>query len=259
LDYTGLEVSIALCYHKDPSMLEYVQNPNKDMHTDTTMMMFGIKRDNVSKAARFCGKNNFVFPEFYGDYYVKCAEACWKRLNKFKVKDESGELLLNVLRSQGITSQKKLENRFQKIEHAFWYDMFPIYTDWKKKWIREYERKGYFDSLTGFRYKGVFRNNQVVNFPVQGAGFHVLLWSIIELDKHLRKYRMKTRLVNQIHDSIIPIIHKNEVDDFMGIAKEIMTEKARKHFPWIYFPIEVEAELSPLGGTWHEKTEFKIK
>ena len=34
IDYSGIEVRIAACYHKDPAMISYIKDPSKDMHRD---------------------------------------------------------------------------------------------------------------------------------------------------------------------------------------------------------------------------------
>ena len=41
VDYSGLEVRIAACYHKDPVMLKYI-NTGYDMHADMAAQIFMI-------------------------------------------------------------------------------------------------------------------------------------------------------------------------------------------------------------------------
>lgn len=69
IDYGGIEVKIAACYHKDPVMLDYLNDPTKDMHTDTASQCYKIKKSDVTKKVRHAAKNQFVFPEFYGSVY----------------------------------------------------------------------------------------------------------------------------------------------------------------------------------------------
>ena len=42
LDYSGLEVRIAACYHKDKTMLRYIGDPHSDMHGDMAKQIFII-------------------------------------------------------------------------------------------------------------------------------------------------------------------------------------------------------------------------
>ena len=89
VDYKGIEVSVSACYHKDPNMIKYVSDPSTDMHGDMAAQIFKIGNfDKLIKAydtLRKATKNGFVFPQFYGDYYVKNAIslACeWGKLSK---------------------------------------------------------------------------------------------------------------------------------------------------------------------------------
>ena len=73
VDFSGLEVSIAACYHKDPVMMKYLTSDHSDMHGDMAQQIFLIKDFNRDlpehKNLRQAAKNGFVFPQFYGDYY----------------------------------------------------------------------------------------------------------------------------------------------------------------------------------------------
>jgi DNA polymerase I-like protein with 3'-5' exonuclease and polymerase domains len=42
VDYSGLEVRIAACYHKDPTMLRYIKDPTTDMHADMAAQIFMV-------------------------------------------------------------------------------------------------------------------------------------------------------------------------------------------------------------------------
>ncbi len=71
LDYSGLEVCIAACYHQDPTMIKYIKDPASDMHADMAKQIFFIKdfdkKHKSLKELRYYAKNGFVFPQFYGD------------------------------------------------------------------------------------------------------------------------------------------------------------------------------------------------
>jgi uracil-DNA glycosylase family 4 len=74
LDFSKLEVSIAACYHKDPTMLQYLESDHNDMHGDLAAQIFKINenrfnKDNDEHALLISAtKNSFIFPQFYGDY-----------------------------------------------------------------------------------------------------------------------------------------------------------------------------------------------
>jgi DNA polymerase I-like protein with 3'-5' exonuclease and polymerase domains len=111
-------------------------------------------------------------------------------------------------------------------------------------------------SFTGFTAEGVHRRNEVINYPVQGNAFHCLLWSLIETMKALRKYKMKSVVIGQIHDSMISDVPDNELQDYLNITEEITAVKLRKHWDWINVPVGTEVEVSPAGGSWADKGEW---
>lgn len=265
IDFSGLEVCIGACYHKDPQMIKYITDPSTDMHRDMTQQIFLLdsfdKNESTHSFLRSAIKNGFVFPEFYGDYYKSCAEyLCtnWGKLPQSKWKpgqgvDFEGGKLSDHLISKGLTSYQKFENHLKVIEDDFWNNRFFAYKKWKDRlWIK-YQKQGYVDLKTGFRCKGVMKKNDVTNYPVQGAAFHCLLWSLIEVTESLSQMGMKTKVIGQIHDSIILDVNPKELEAVKNLVKYITTDALLKAFDWICVPLKVEAEICPINSSWAEK------
>lgn len=265
IDFSGIEVKVAACYHKDPNMMTYIRDPETDMHRDTAMKLFNLNKEQVSKAARHTAKNRFVFPQFYGDYYVSCAKNIWEEsVRRGLAVEGSNQTVQEHLADRGIKKLGKcdpdkspkpgtFEYQVKQIEDWFWQQQFKVYTRWKKEWWREYLKRGYFSMYTGFVCQGVYRRNQVINYPVQGAAFHCLLWSLIKLQKWLTRHKMKSCVVGQIHDSLVLDLHPKEVQDVLTVAYRVMTKSLLKAWDWIIVPMDVEVEVSPEGGSWADK------
>lgn len=272
-DFSGIEVRIAACYHKDPVMLAYINDPTKDMHRDMAAQIYCLTPEWVKangKQHRYGAKNKFVFPQFYGDFYVSCAKALWEWIERGNLKGPDGNPLKEHLAEQGITKlgdcdpekePKKgtFEYHVKEVEQDFWNNRFRHYNKWKKKWYNEYLEKGSFDTLTGFRISGNLKKNQVINYPVQGSAFHCLLWSMCEVNKRLRKLKMKSRVSGQIHDSLIGDVVIEELATYLKIVKYVMTKRLRSKWKWINVPIDVEVEIAPPDGTWHDKQVVEFK
>jgi len=270
LDYSGIEVAVAACYHKDPNMIEYITNPKKDMHRDTAMEVFKLTKDQVTSDIRFNAKNNFVFPQFYGDWYIKCARELWNNMNSKKLKTKDGILLIDHIAKKGIyelgelDSEQKprkgtFERHVQQIEKKFWEERFKVYAEWKKKWYYKYLDKGWMLTKTGFICQGFMKRNEIINYPVQGSAFHCLLWSLTRLVKYeLKKHKMKTLIVGQIHDSILADVPEEELEDYLILANNVTTKQLVRKWKWIDVPLEVEAEVCPVGGSWVDKEEMEI-
>lgn len=247
IDYSGIEVRVSACYHKDPVMIAYINDPTSDMHRDTAKELFIL--DEIDREQRQLAKNNFVFPEFYGDYYKNCAMALWEKM---------GADLKAHLRTKKIRNYVEFEEHVQNIEYNFWYEKFKTYTKWKKDWFSAYEKRGYFESLTGFVYRGVLEKNKVINFPIQGSAFHCLLWSIIQLQKFIKESHFKTKIIGQIHDSIILDMCLDEKEVLKKQIRKIMCEDIRIFWPWIIVPFDIEMEVSEINGNWFDMKKEKI-
>ena len=266
IDYSALEVRIAACYHKDPVMLEYIADPSKDMHRDMAAECFMLDPSEVQKELRFYAKNCFVFPEFYGSYWRSVAPNLWENCRALKLAD--GTSIEEHLACNGIDGLGEHESNYRtgrisstgfydhirKVEDDFWGRRFKVYANWKEWWWNRYQDNGWFQMKTGFRCSGIMARNDVINYPVQGAAFHCLLWSLIQMVKLTRKW--KTKIVGQIHDSIVADVHRDELDDYLSLAKDVMTKRIRKAWPWIIVPLEIEVEVGEQN--WFEKQEVKL-
>ena len=75
-------------------------------------------------------------------------------------------------------------------------------------------------------------------------------------DQRMEAKNMRSVIVGQIHDSIVADVHKDELDDYLAMAKQVMTEGIKAVMPWVIVPMSVEAEVAKTN--WYEKKEVKI-
>jgi len=259
VDYDSIEVHISSCYHKDPNMLLYLKDKKKDLHQDLAMECYLLERKQVTDDTRYSAKNGFVFPELYGDWYQDCAKSLWKNISTLSlVRKDNGINLKKHLKNKGIKNFDKFLSHIHTVEQNFWEEKFPVYNQWKKEWIQQYEQQGFMDTLTGFRCSGALKRNEVVNYPIQGSAFHCLLWSLIRLDKEMRKRKMKSIIVGQIHDSIIFDCVPEEIEELLILVHWVMCKELRKAWKWIIVPLDIKAELAPIDGSWYEKKKVEI-
>jgi DNA polymerase-1 len=269
-DFKGIEVALSASYHKDPNFISYINTPGKDMHRDMAAQIYLLEPKEVSKDARYGAKNKFVFPQFYGDYYLSCAQSLWEWIEKGKLLGPDGKSLFHHLKQQGITGlgacdpdespeDGTFEAHLQEVENDFWNNRFRVYGKWKRSWHELYMEKGYFDMLTGFRVEGFYNRKQVCNYPIQGSAFHCLLWSLIRINRILMKHQMRSKVVGQIHDSLIGDVKIRELRDYLEIVEQVTTVDLRKHYDWLIVPPEIEYEIAPPGVSWFGKREIHFK
>jgi hypothetical protein len=285
-DYGQLEVRISACYNNDKKLIHDILHG--DMHSDMAKEIF--KLDSIDKKIpgqailRQAAKNGFIFPEFYGDYYKNCSEniADWAKLPQGKWKSGQGIIIDELgkpfkpyyisdhLISKGIKEFgeiKKVDGRtivtgfikhIQDIENKFWNKRYYEYKQWKDNFYEEYLKKGYIDSKTGFRFSGVMSFNDVVNYPIQGAAFHCLLWSFIEMSKFIKENNLDSKLIGQIHDSILIDTHPDELEIIAKKLIEITTVKLLEEWKWIILPLEIDIAVCGVDEPWLKKEKYKL-
>lgn len=243
-----------------------------DMHTATSKQCYQYddkwiaENKGLAKTLRTAAKSDAVFGWFYGNYYVDVARRLWKTAGKTGMLEHLSSVGIKRL---GIefdeVEQKWIANmdkdtfvsHIKSVEDDFWNVRYRQYGQWKNDWYREYLAKGYFHTLTGFLWRGVEKRNFVINCPVQGSAFHCLLQSIIDIQKEIEKTQMRSRPFMEIHDSLLALVPKEELHEYVGMASEIMTTKLRQKWPWLILDLAVEVELSPTS--WSDKEAYTGK
>lgn len=255
VDYSAMEVRICACYTKDPALIQYINNPKSDMHKDQAKKLFKLNENEVTKDIRFHAKNGFVFPEIYGSYFVTCANNLWKEAKLLKTK--TGQPLLEHLKDRRIHSINDFTDHVKSVEDEFW-NTFPLIKEWTEDNTEFYLRRGYIPFLFGHRRSGFLSRNAISNYPIQGAAFHCLFWSLIQLGKIALKEKWKTKRIGQIHDSIVFDLHPSEEDHVVEVVKRVMTQDIRKQFDFLIVPLEVEFDITEIDGSWYTKKSLKI-
>lgn len=264
IDYGAMEFRIAASFWEDPAMIKYASDPTKDIHRDMAMWCYKLAKEEVSKDARYCAKNKFVFPILYGSYYVSCAKNLWLHMNTMNLKlaNDPNKTVQQHLLEKGIKKLGSCDPRSSAKIGTYEYlikqaeenfnKKFHVFCEKKAKWWNDYVKNGYFRMKTGFIINSIHDNLFLMNTPIQGSASHCLTWSIIEIQKEIEK-RMESKLIAQIHDCILSDVPEQELQDYINLSKEVMTERIRKHWGWIKTPLEIEVDVVANDESWDKK------
>lgn len=254
VDYSGVEVRIAACYHKDPTMLKYLHDPESDMHRDVAADLFILPHDQVTKALRQGGKNGFVFPQFYGDYYGNNAPHIWQEwvVHPYNGRLLDGKSVRAHLARYGIRTLEQYTEHVKKVENNFWNKRFRVYGKWRRQHVAAYNQRGFFRSLTGFIYKAPMGKNDATNYGIQGSAFHCLLDSLVRLDKELCDGNWKSFIIGQIHDAINLCVWPPELPKLIPLVRKIMVDDLMQKWKWINCQLDVEFDLGRVDASWYE-------
>ena len=240
-DYSGVEVCISTCYHKDPNMIKYVIDPSTDMHRDTCCDLFFRTKETFIKAERQTAKNKFVFPAFYGSNYENIAPGLW---------DDIPTETKEHLTKNGIKTFSQFKDHVYEVERIFWDERFKVYADWKQKTWKDYQQKGYIELYTGFRIHGNLTFTQVTNYPIQGTAFHILLFSLNHIIKEIKKEKLRSVIIGQIHDAAVTNNYPQEDKMMDKIIYENGIVLPKKTFEWITVPLSIDKEQADVNDSW---------
>jgi len=280
IDFSGSEVITSATYHKDPTFIHDITVG--DMHRDFAIELWQLppdmmdKRKNPSytdaelkmiKDIRFFAKNDWTFAQLYGDWFGSCGKMLWEDgidsetklpngMNLQQWTESKGIYELGEITSDGPTPGSFLEH-CKKVEEKMWNKRWPIYTQWRKDIVDFYQNYGYIENHFGFRFRGYMNRNQCTNFPIQSASFHILVYTLIEVQKFIDKHKLKTKISGQVHDSIISNVPRDEIKFYHAEVNKIV-KNLKNVFPWLIIPMKIEAEISKLredGGNFAELKE----
>lgn len=265
IDYGAMEFKIAASFWGDPAMIQYASDPTKDIHRDLAMKCYKLTKEQVSKDSRYCGKNMFVFPIIYGSYYVSCAKNLWlaaKTMN-LTLANNPKKTVIEHLKEQGIGKLGECDSKhspkigtyeylIKSVEESF-NNKFHVFSERKEKWWNDYLKNGYIPLNTGLIINGVHNRLFLMNAPIQGPASHCLDWSIVEMQKELTRKKMQSLLIAQIHDCILGDVLETELQDYLGMAEDIMTNRIRQHWSWIKTPLMIEVDIVKNDESWDLK------
>jgi DNA polymerase I-like protein with 3'-5' exonuclease and polymerase domains len=274
-DLAQIEVRVPAAITGDLQLARYVRDKSSDMHRDSAVDLWmlppadkGYWADKaLGKAVRQGTKTNFVFATFYGSAWYTAAKKLWDDIDRYALKGPGGVSLKRWLRKKGIAGLGEcakdatpapgtFARHVKGCQEKLW-AKFSGYKAWKDATYDAYRRDGSLLMVTGFAVSGLHGKNEVTNYPIQGPAFHVELATIIEVVRRIRKYRMKARVVGEIHDSNQGDVPPRELQAYLSIQDEVVTRWLPARWPWMRgVPFEVEHEVSPLGWSWYDKAQW---
>ncbi|MDB5078447.1 MAG: polA [Chloroflexi bacterium] len=228
-DYSQIELRILAHLTQDPRLLDAFQN-DKDIHAATASDVFGVAEDAVTPDMRRMAKTvNF------GIIYGLSAFGLSQRTG-FSVK-EAGTFI------------KEYNERYPSIKAYL--DQTPL----------EARETGYVQTILGRRrYMGELKNSnavirqaaerQAINMPVQGTAADIVKIAMIRVSQELRKNKMQTKLLLQVHDELVFEAPRSELAQLAELVKRNMESVVQLSVP-------LKADLK-VGLNWRDMESYKV-
>jgi len=223
-DYSQIELRIIADITQDEGMLDAFKR-GEDIHATTASKVFGVPLAEVSKDMRRKAKAvNFGLA--YGQSAFGLAQN------------------LGISRSE---SKEIIDNYFSK---------FPGIKKYMTDTVEFARSHGYIETIMKRRryLRDINSKNQTVraqaernaiNSPIQGSAADMIKLAMIHIHDEMRKRKMKSKMLLQVHDELVFDLHKKEEKE----VKELVEDKMKNAMPALTVPIEVGVGV---GVNWLE-------
>lgn len=244
LDLAQIEFRIAAELSRDPVMLGEI-NDGIDTHADNAIKFFGAdkfdKNSDEFKKLRTTAKV-FTFGLLYG-----------RTVHGF-VKDP--------------TMPKLSAQKWEQIINAY-YAKYSVLQQWQKANVRRAYDCGYLRNPSGrvLRFVAATKNGMtgfneadIYNYPVQSSSADIMFLAMSSLRRRMREHGFRSKIVLQVHDSLVIDAHFDEVERLASLALDTykdIPKLCKEFWGWdMIVPIAGDCEI---GLTYGDMVGYDVK
>lgn len=222
-DYSQIELRVLAHISKDPKLIEAFVN-NEDIHRKTASEVFNVPMEEVTPLMRSNAKAvNFGIIYGISDFGL----ARDLNISRKEAKEYIDNYLKNYINVKeymdNIVEEGKEKGYVETILH-------------RRRYIPELKAKNFNIRSFGERV--------AMNTPIQGSAADIIKMAMVKVYEELKRRKLKSRLILQIHDELIIEAHEDELEEVKKLLKDIM-ENAIK----LEVPLLVDLEV---GASWYE-------
>ncbi len=222
-DYSQIELRVLAHITGDKNMTDAFNN-EEDIHTTTASKVFGIPIDEVSPVMRSRAKAvNFGIVYGIGDFSLAQDIGVTKKEAKRYI-DEYLDKYSSVKEYMSDTVEKGRENGF----------VTTIFN--RRRYLPELKSSNF--------HMRAFGERVAMNTPIQGSAADIIKISMVKVYTELKKRKLKSRLILQVHDELIIETAKSELDEVSELLKDCMENAVS-----LTVPLTVDVKH---GDTWYE-------
>lgn len=222
-DYSQIELRVLAHITDDANMIEAFLK-NEDIHTTTASKVFGIPPEEVSSLMRSRAKAvNFGIVYGIGDFSLSKDIGVTKKEAR-KYIDDYLDKYSKVKEYMSDTVEKGKEFGFV---------------------TTLYNRRRYLPELKSSNFNmRSFGERVAMNTPIQGSAADIIKISMVKVYNELKKRKLKSKLILQVHDELIVETEKSELEEVSKLLKDCMENAVQ-----LKVPLTVDVKH---GDSWYE-------
>ena len=222
-DYSQVELRVFSSMANATQMMDAFIN-DQDIHTKTASDIYHVPIDKVDKKMRRTAKA-VNFGIIYG-------------ISSFGLSEDLG---INVKEAKDFIDKyleafTGISDYMEKEKEEAYKNGYVTTLMNRRRVIPELSSKNYMIRSSGER--------MALNTPIQGTAADILKKAMVELYNELKKEKLESKILLQVHDELILNVKNNEVDKVKKIVKDIMENTYK-----LNVPLKVEIET---GKDWYE-------
>jgi len=235
VDYSQLELRVMAMYSKDGSFISAFKN-DEDIHEKVRYSIFG-DNSHLSPARRTKQRSEAKSVNFGILYGV--SEHGWASM-------------LGVSKKR---AREMIETFF--VSHP----AIKEFIDYVKDFVMQHS---YFETFFGRRRYFNFHPameqalrekicREAINFPIQSTARDLVFDAEVRVWRWMRENRLESRMVADVHDSVIFDVVEDELEELLVNVKLIMEDFS--HFDWVNVPLKIDIKI---GTVWGELEELEL-
>ncbi|MBB6214931.1 DNA polymerase-1 [Anaerosolibacter carboniphilus] len=222
-DYSQIELRVLAHISKDDNLIEAFHQ-DLDIHTSTASKVFGVPMEDVTSLQRSRAKAvNFGIVYGISDYGLS---------ENLQITRKEAQLYIDEYFSR-FTGVKRYMEEIVEEGRKLGYVTTLLK---RRRYIPEI-------SASNFNLRS-FGERTAMNTPIQGSAADIIKLAMIKVDQELKRRKLKSRLILQVHDELIVEAHKSEIDEVKEIVK-LQMENALN----LDVPLKVDMNV---GESWYD-------
>lgn len=200
-DYSQIELRI-LAHMADDAHMQEAFASGEDFHAVTASQVFGVPLEQVDHRLRSAAKA-VNFGIVYGI-------SAWSLADDIHVSNKEAQDYIDayLARYSGVRAFMD-ETKKKAAEAGFVTTLYG-----RRRWLPELKS-------SNFQLRS-FGQRAAMNAPIQGTAADIIKLAMVRVDARLRREKMQSRLILQVHDELILEVPKHELERACAILKEEM-------------------------------------
>ena len=227
IDYSQIDLRVLAHISEDSAMCEAFANGH-DIHSSTAASLHEVSLDEVTEDMRRLAKTT-NFGIVYG------------------------------ISAQGLASRTEFSRGEAAKFIETYFATYPGVKAYMDSTIAQAHERGYVETLFQRRrylpelnsrafHERAAAERMAINMPIQGTTADIMKVAMVKLDRAIRDDGFAARMLLQVHDDLLFELPTEELADFAGVARELMT-----HAVPLQVPLAVDAKAGP---NWRDMREL---